>query len=262
MANAMLIDTSKCTGCRSCQVACKQWNQLPTETKNNKNVYPDSSFLSARTWTNTVFKESIQKDELRWFFTKIQCMHCMDATCVKVCPTGAARKTDQGAVIIDQKKCSGCQFCVQNCQFEVPKYDKKTNTAKKCSLCYDRIAVGLDPACAKTCPSGAVQFGQQDQLKSKGQEKVTALVNKGYKKANLYGADGKGKDESAVLYILADEPTSYGLPANPKVPASVVLWQDILKPAGAIAGGATVIALLVSFFAGLKYQEEENQGSK
>lgn len=258
MANAMLIDTSKCTACRGCQVACKQWNQLPAEKTTNEGTYENPPSLSPKTWTKVSFKEISQGEKLEWLFAKTQCMHCTDATCVKVCPTGAAQKTDQGAVIIDQEKCSGCRFCVQNCPFEIPKYDETTNTVKKCRFCYDRVSNGLYPACAKTCPPGAIQFGPRDQIISTGKERVSTLISKGYKNANFYGdtqLDGLG-----VMYVLTEKPTLYGLPEDPKVPPSAVLWQDILKPVGAIAGGVTLVALIASFLANLGYKPEAPKG--
>ncbi len=260
MANAVLIDTSKCTACRGCQVACKQWNQLPAEKTTNRGSYENPATLSSKTWTKVTFKETSNDGNPEWLFAKTQCMHCTDATCVRVCPTGAAQKTELGAVIIDQKECTGCRFCVENCPFEVPQYDETTNTAKKCRLCYDRISNGLGPACAKTCPTGAVQFGERDRLVSSGKERVSSLTEKGLTNANLYGdtqLDGLG-----VMYVLTQKPASYGLPEDPKVPPSAVLWQDILKPVGAIAGGATLVALIASFVANLGYKPDTSKGGK
>jgi len=260
MANAMLIDTSKCNACRSCQVACKQWNQLPAEKTKNRGTYENPPSLSPKTWTKVGFKEVYQDGQIKWLFTKRQCMHCTDATCVKVCPTGAAQRTDQGSVIIDQKKCTGCQICVNNCPFEVPQYDESTNTVKKCWFCFDRVSNGLEPACAKTCPSGAIQFGSHDELVAAGKDRVAALVDRGYKKANLYGdaqLDGLG-----FMYVLTEKPTVYGLPEDPQVPLSAILWQDILKPVGAVAGGVTLVALAASFFASLGYEQKAEKGGK
>lgn len=260
MANALLIDTSKCTACRACQVACKQWNQLPAEKTTNHGTYENPPSLTPNTWTKVNFKEVGKDEELKWLFAKTQCMHCTDATCVKVCPTGAAQKTDQGSIVIDQDKCTGCQFCVQNCPFEVPRYDESTNTVKKCRFCYDRVSNGLDPACAKTCPPGALQFGSRSDLISSGKDRVTALVDRGHKAANLYGDTQLGG--LGVMYVLTEKPSVYGLPDDPKVPPAAVLWQDILKPVGAIAGGATLVALTVSFLANLGYKPHAEKGGK
>ncbi len=151
-------------------------------------------------------------------------------------------------------------FCIENCPFEIPKYDQSTNTVKKCRFCYDRVSNGLEPACVKTCPPGAVQFGERNELLSIGKNRVTALVDRGYKKANFYGdtqLDGLG-----VMYVLTEKPDVYGLPEDPKVPPSAILWQDILKPVGAIAGGVTLVALAASFFANLGYEQKAAKGGK
>lgn len=258
MANAMLIDTSKCTACRGCQVACKQWNQLPAEKTECTGTYENPPALAPSTWTRVTFNEVGDSNDLQWLFAKIQCMHCTDATCVKVCPTGAAQKTDEGSVIIDQEKCTGCQFCVQNCPFEVPAYDEETNTVKKCRGCFDRVSNGMEPACAKTCPTGAIQFGERDELISAAKDRVSALEDNGFKNASLYGEEQLGG--MGVMYVLTEKPDVYGLPDDPKVPPSAILWQDILKPVGAIAGGATVAALVVSFLANLGYKPHEEKG--
>jgi formate dehydrogenase iron-sulfur subunit len=258
MANSMLIDTSKCTACRGCQVACKQWNQLPAEKTTNKGSYENPPALTAKTWTKVGFKETGQNGQVEWLFAKRQCFHCTDPTCAKVCPTGAVKKTDYGAVVIDEKKCSGCKFCVQNCPFEVPQYDESANTVKKCWLCFDRISNGLDPACAKTCPTGAIQFGKRNELISGAKDRIALLVDRGFKKASLYGENELGG--LGVMYILTADPTVYGLPDDPQVPASAVLWQDILKPAGAIAGGVTVVALAASFLLNLGYERKTEKG--
>jgi len=258
MAYAMLIDTSKCTACRGCQVACKQWNQLPAEKTRNRGSYENPPALSSKTWTRVGFKEISKDGKIEWLFTKRHCLHCTEATCVKVCPTGAAQKTDQDSVLIDQKKCTGCKFCIENCPFEIPKYDASTNTAKKCELCFDRISNGLDPACVKTCPPNAVRFGERNELISSAKGRVSSLVNQGYSKANLYGdtqLEGLG-----VMYVLIERPSEHGLLEDPQVPPSAVLWQDILKPAGAIAGGVTLVAIFASFLANLGYKQEAEKG--
>ncbi len=258
MQYSMLIDTSKCAACRGCQIACKQWNQLPAEKTTNEGSYENPLQLSAKTWTKVSFRETSDNGDVEWLFAKRQCMHCTDATCAKVCPTGAAQKTKYGAVVIDQTTCTGCKFCVQNCPFEIPQYDESTNTVKKCRLCFDRISYGLDPACAKTCPPGAIQFGGRTTLIVMAKNRVTALFDNGYQKARVYGE--RELDGLGVMYILTADPEVYGLPSDPQVPVSAILWQDILKPAGAIAGGVTLAALAASYLLNLGYGQKTEKG--
>ncbi|MDI6689359.1 MAG: 4Fe-4S dicluster domain-containing protein [Actinomycetota bacterium] len=262
MAKAMLIDVTKCTACRACQVACKQWNQLPAEKTTCQGTYENPPELSPKTWTKLKFKEISENGEVKWLFRKMQCMHCTDATCVKVCPTGAAHETELGAVVIDQDKCTGCKYCVQNCPFEIPQYDTDTNTVKKCRMCYDRVSNGLTPACAQTCPPGAIQFGEREEMVSLGLERVSALKADGNLDARLYGETELGG--LGVMYVLAEKAKTYDLPEEPKVPISAVLWQDILKPLGPILGGAAVAAFALSFLLNIGYKpgEEAEEGGE
>ena len=146
-------------GCRGCQVACKQWNQLPAEKTRFDGNYQNPKHLSGKTWTLVNFIEPNDYDQNpRWLFRKQSCFHCAEATCVSVCPTGAAKKRDDGIVFIDQGICAGCKYCVETCPFGTPQFDRKTGTVKKCRMCLDRVGNGLKPACATACPTGALAF--------------------------------------------------------------------------------------------------------
>jgi formate dehydrogenase iron-sulfur subunit len=227
MPKARLIDTSKCTACRSCQVACKQWNELPAEHTTQRGTYENPPELSGSTWIKVEFRERPGE----WLFRAHTCMHCTDASCEKVCPTGAISHQGE-VVIIDQEWCIGCGYCVQACPFHVPHKDEEEGTARKCRFCIDRITNGLAPACATTCPSGAIQFGERADLLAMAQRRVQTLRSNGSPNAVLYGEDEMGGLNT--LYVLTDSPSVYGLPEAPQL-ATNNAWAQWLS--GAIAAG-------------------------
>lgn len=227
MTKAMLFDSSKCMACRGCQVACKQWWELPAVATKNQGTYENPADLSGETWNKIMFREIGNNGTARWLFTRQACMHCTEAACVKVCPTYARGYHDLGFVTIDQERCIGCGRCLLYCPFGVPKLAKddisprisiELNTPRaviySCIFCRDRIEDGLTPACAKTCPPGAVEFGERAGLVAKGKAKVTELQTI-YPRANLYGESELGGLQ--VMYILTDEPSTHGLPDEPKL---------------------------------------------
>ena len=184
MAKAVLLDLRKCMGCRACQVACKQWNELEAEETTNRGTYENPPDLSAKTWTVVKFREIGENGSLKWIFSKWQCMHCIQPACVTVCPTAALYKTEEGPVLYDKSRCIGCAYCVAACPFSIPRFDwEEERIVRKCTMCIDRIANGLEPACVKTCPPGALEFGER--------EVVIAKVNQ----AEAGGAYVYGKDE-------------------------------------------------------------------
>ena len=230
MPKARLIDTSKCMACRGCQVACKQWNELPAEHTTQQGTYENPPELSAHTWIRVEFRERTEA----WLFRAHTCMHCTEASCESVCPTGAISHQGE-AVIIDQSICIGCGYCVQACPFHVPHKDEVDGTSRKCRFCIDRITNGLEPACAKTCPSGAIKFGERADLLSIGKRKAQQLRVNGYTNANLYGEDELGGLHT--LYVLTDYPSVYGLPEAPQLATSTVLaqWLSGIVTAGLVA---------------------------
>ena len=171
-----------------------------------------------------------------WLFRAHTCMHCTEASCEKVCPTGAISHNGE-IVIIDQEWCIGCGYCVQACPYHVPHKDEEEGTARKCRMCIDRITNGLAPACATTCPSGAISFGERDNLIAAAQQRITYLRNKGYADANLYGETEMSGLQT--MYILTHEPSEFGLPESPQL-ATNNAWAQWLS--GAIAAG--VVAAL------------------
>lgn len=249
---AILYDATKCTACRACQVACKNWNELEAEKTVNWGSYENPKDLSTDTWLKIEFREVGSNGDLRWLFTRRACMHCTDAACVKVCPTGALFYRHDGLVSLDKGKCSGCGYCVEFCPFEIPRIDtaigQVLGRAAKCTACttlgLDRLDSGYEPACVKTCPTGALEYGDQYKLVSAAKAKVEELKAIGYGNANLYGENLVGGTH--VLYILDDTPEAYGLIPDPKVPATATAWQDVIKPLGYAAVGVVGLGLLLN----------------
>ncbi|GAW29178.1 Ig-like domain-containing protein [Carboxydocella sp. ULO1] len=208
------IDLSKCLGCRGCQTACKQWNNLPAEIEGFSGSYQTHRDTLPRTYTIVKMKEIEENGKLEWHFRKHQCLHCGEPTCVRVCPHKARKQMPEGAVY-RQGGCRGCAYCVVKCPFGVPKIgsDKKSYS---CWLCYDRITNNLKPACATACPTGAITFGVWDELVNQARTRLGEVLSR-WPKANLYGADFLGG--TGVFYLLLREPEFYDLPVNPRVPA-------------------------------------------
>ncbi len=242
---AMLIDTSKCTGCRGCQVACKEWNDLPATTTTNWGSYENPPDLSASTWTRISFHEVADDRGVRWLFFKEGCLHCTEAACVEVCPTAALQYHEMGFVSLDEDRCNGCGYCVEFCPFQIPRLEINPLTgqgkAYKCTLCQDRVTNDLIPACAKTCPANAIQFGDREAMVTMAQKRVEELKAIGYTNAVVYGdkeLGGLGR-----IYVLTERPSVYGLPENPQVPALTRLWQKGIQPFGYAAVGLTLLGL-------------------
>jgi formate dehydrogenase iron-sulfur subunit len=230
-----LIDVSKCTGCRGCQLACKQWNGLPAKQTNNRGTYQNPPDLQPNTWTLIRFQELADTNGLKWLFRKDGCMHCTDAACAKVCPSGALFKTEYGTVALNRERCIGCKECVSACPFDIPRYDRDTDKIAKCDLCFSRIEADLTPACVKACPTGALLFGEKKAMLKKAYARAKELGGD----ANVYGDKFVGGTH--VVYVLQEKPAVYDeLPKHPRMPLSIIVWKDILKPLSLLAAGGVI----------------------
>ncbi len=258
MAKAMLVDMSRCIGCRACQAACKEWNQNAGQTTENTGTYENPPDLSPQTWTKIKFVEQGKGDSVEWLFRRMMCQHCTEAACEEVCPPRAISHQETTAVVIDQEKCTGCKYCISACPFNVPRYDADDNKAKKCTLCIDRISNGLTPACAKVCAPGAVEFGERSDMVKLAKARMDELKAKGVKNLRLYGETELGG--LGVMMLLTVPATDMGYPEAPAFPASVNIWQDYLKPLTIVAGGGGLLAVIVSLIGSIGYKRSSEGG--
>jgi formate dehydrogenase iron-sulfur subunit len=264
---AKLIDTTKCIGCKACQVACSEWNELRDEVGHNHGTYANPHDLSAETWTLMRFTEHENTaGNLEWLIRKDGCMHCADPGCLKACPSpGAIVKLANGIVDFNQDHCIGCGYCITGCPFDVPRISQKDHKAYKCTLCSDRVAVGLEPACVKTCPTGAIVFGSKEDMKEHAAERIVDLKSRGFEHAGLYDPSGVGGTH--VMYVLhhADDPSLYaGLPKDPVISPFVDLWKGVSKPLALLAMGAAVLAGFFHYvrIGPQRVEEDEHQAGK
>ncbi|HDP70419.1 MAG TPA: 4Fe-4S dicluster domain-containing protein [Actinobacteria bacterium] len=277
MAKAILYDASKCTACRACYVACKQWNVLAAAEVKELGTYYNALTLDGTTWNLIDFIEKDDPDRFRWHFISHRCMHCGDPSCANVCAAGAITKdSETGFVLIDNDKCLGCKNCHYACPFweGVPRFRDEISEAEeewmdhgnkvpgkrvastmyKCRGCVDRVKNGLEPACVTTCPPDALQFGDKGEMLSIANARVALLKERGETKAQVY--DPKGVGGTGVIYVLLDDPEVYGLPADPKVSTAdmVTKWLTGLITAG--------ILTIVPFWMVFKAAEAEGKGGE
>jgi formate dehydrogenase iron-sulfur subunit len=253
-------DTSVCIGCKACEVACKTWNAVPEDGIELTGMsYDNTGELGASTWRHVAFIEQIQRpgetadnaavggaDGSRWLMSSNVCKHCTESACLDVCPTGALMRTEFGTVVVQSDICNGCGYCVSACPFGVIDRREDDGRAWKCTLCYDRIGDGLEPACAKACPTESIQFGPVDQLREKAALRVEELRLAGESGAQLYlddPADGIGG--AGAFFLLLDEPEVYGLPPDPVVTTRDLprMWRHVATAAGGLLVGGLATAL-------------------
>jgi formate dehydrogenase iron-sulfur subunit len=246
---AKLIDVSTCIGCKACQSACMEWNDLRPEVGHNVGVHDNPTDLGAEAWTVMRFSEVEQNDKLEWLIRKDGCMHCSDPGCLKACPSpGAIIQYSNGIVDFHQENCIGCGYCVTGCPFNIPRISQKDSKAYKCSLCSDRVAVNQSPACVKACPTGAIQFGSKEDMKDYAEERIADLKERGYDKAGLYDPAGVGGTH--VMYVLhhADQPKLYSkLPENPSISPLVSVWKGVTKPLATLALAGVALGSLFHY---------------
>jgi formate dehydrogenase iron-sulfur subunit len=247
-------DTSVCIGCKACEVACKEWNHVPEDGLTLTGMSYDNTIgLGADTWRHVAFIEQEkplayqvtggghdgEAEPVRWLMSSDVCKHCTEAACLDVCPTGALFRTEFGTVVVQEDICNGCGYCVPACPYGVIDQRHGDGRMWKCTLCYDRISVGAEPACAKACPTDSIQFGPLEELRERAAARVSHLHELGVSDARLYGQDpddGVGGD--GAFFLLLDEPEVYGLPPDPIVTTRDLprMWKLVGVAAAALAG--------------------------
>jgi formate dehydrogenase beta subunit len=239
---AKLIDTSTCIGCKACEVACQQWNDLPPEITVQSGSYQTLPDLAPAFWNLIRFNETDVNGKFSWLMRKDGCMHCSEPGCLIACPApGAILQYANGIVDFNQEACVGCGYCITGCPFNIPKLSRSTKKVYKCTLCVDRVSVGLEPACIKACPTGCLQFGSKAQMLDTAGRRVAQLKAAGYEHAGVYDPDGVGGTGVITVLAHADQPDLYKLPANPSVPLAVMLWKKPVKWLGVFGMVAGVV---------------------
>jgi formate dehydrogenase iron-sulfur subunit len=270
-------DTSVCIGCKACEVACKEWNLVPEDGLVwTGESYDNTSALGANTWRHVAFVEQNEPlhldgdrpDALRWLMSSDVCKHCTHAACLDVCPTGSLFRTEYGTVVVQEDICNGCGYCVPACPFGVldkrhiarssgdppPEIlglqlgKKEDGRVWKCTLCYDRLKGGHEPACAKACPTDSIQFGPLDELRERAEQRLEKLEADNWNGARLYGNDpDDGVGGFGAFFLLLDEPEVYGLPPDPIVTTADLpeMWKT-----AAVATGALVLGVVAGFLGG------------
>jgi formate dehydrogenase iron-sulfur subunit len=270
---AKLIDTTTCIGCKACEVACLEWNSLTYSDTTFQNSYQTMPETSWNFWNLIKFNEYEPEGDggnLMLLMRKDQCMHCEEPGCLIACPSdGAIVQYANGIVDFQQDECIGCGYCITGCPFNIPKMSPKSQKVFKCTLCVDRVAEGLEPACIKACPTGCLHFGTKDEMKELGESRALQLREQsGFPHAGVYDPAGVGGTH--VMYVLHDatNPEAYGgLPRDPHVPWTVWLWKKPLKWLGNLAMAGGLIGVFVHYLRfGPKTIEEDhetpNQGEK
>jgi len=274
MTKGFFTDTTLCIGCKACEVACKQWNQLPGDNYEFTGMsYDNTAALGATTWRHVAFVEQMGRQpngaadgaalgataiaervsgpiggflgENRWLMMSDVCKHCTNAGCLDACPTGAIIRNEFGDVYVQPDICNGCGYCQPACPFGVIEVNHDDGRAWKCTLCYDRQKDGLEPACAKACPTQSIQFGEVEELREQARERVGMLHARGVTDAYLYGVDERTSVGSLnAFFLLVDRPEVYNLPERPKLPQARVGRHYLVTGLTALAFGAAAALTL------------------
>jgi formate dehydrogenase iron-sulfur subunit len=241
-AYGFFTDTSVCIGCKACEVACKQWNMLSGHEPVFGDGYDNTGSLDEQNWRYVKFIDNVPDQSVgtgqgkAWLLMSDVCKHCQHASCMDVCPTGAIIRTEFDTVYIQPDVCNGCRNCISACPYSVIGIDEDTNVAHKCTLCYDRLQGGMEPACAKACPTDSIEFGPLDELHARADQRLADLHAQGVAEANLYGRDQAVYGGLNAFFLLMDKPEAYNLPnaANAVLPGRN-------NPPGWITGAVTAV---------------------
>jgi formate dehydrogenase iron-sulfur subunit len=259
---AKLIDTSTCIGCKACEVACQQWNDLPPELTVQVGTYQTMPELTPNFWNLIRFRETTIDGATAWLMRKDQCMHCADPGCLAACPAPQAIvQYSNGIVDFNQEYCIGCGYCITGCPFNIPKLSQKTAKVYKCTLCVDRVSVGLEPACIKACPTGCLQFGAKPQMLEVAHKRVEQLKANGFKNAAVFDPSGVGGTGVVTVVAHGDRLDEYGLPQNPSIPLALILWKKPLRWLGSLGmiAGVVIATLHYLRFGPKRVQEQEKE---
>jgi len=246
---AKLVDISRCIGCKGCEVACKEWNDLKVEPTANFGSYQSHQDLTPNTWLLMRFNEVETGDGgINWFITKDACHHCEEPGCLYACPSpGAIVQYENGIVDFNQDNCIGCQYCVAGCPFDIPRFDASTKKVYKCNMCIDRVEAGLEPACAKTCPTNAISWGTKEDMVTLAEEQVERLKKRGFTNAALYNPAGVGGTHMMYVVPHGDRLEDYHLPADPVASPGVFQGLSFVKKMGSYLFGAGILAAALHY---------------
>jgi len=262
---AFLTDSTLCIGCKACEVACKEWNGVSADGFDwSGNSYDNTGAVGHSSWRHVKFVEHEPEPGLggnadlsSWTFSSDVCKHCEVAGCLEACPTGAIMRTEFGSVYVQPDVCNGCSYCVVSCPFGVVQKNKEDGRAFKCTFCYDRQKAGLEPACAKACPTQSIQFGKLDDLRLRAQERVRELHSRGMDDAQLYDPQDTSVKGLHAFFIVRGDPRQYNLPPKPEVPT--VYLRDGWR-ASAIGSGVFLAGALLAFLTSSGKSRAERRG--
>jgi formate dehydrogenase iron-sulfur subunit len=241
-AYGFFTDTSVCIGCKACEVACKEWNQLQGNEPSFLDGFDNTGQLDSQNWRYVKMIDNVPDETMgtgqgkAWLMMSDVCKHCQHASCMDVCPTGAIIRTEFDTVFIQPDVCNGCRDCISACPYSVIGMDEERHVARKCTLCYDRLQNGMEPACAKACPTQSIQFGPLDELQQRADKRLADLHSQGVAEANLYGRDEEVYGGLNAFFLLTDKPEAYRLPnaANAVLPGRN-------NPGGWLSGAVTAV---------------------
>jgi len=236
-------DSTTCIGCKACEVACKEWNDVPSDgfTWTGRS-YDNTGSLGHSTWRHVKFLERTRDNSPAWEFSSDVCKHCEHAGCLEACPTGAIVRTEFGGVFIQPDVCNGCGYCVVTCPFGVVDRRPTDGRVFKCTFCYDRQKAGLEPACAKACPTQSIQFGDLDELRRRADARVAELTARGVTDAVVWNPTHTTVGGTHAIFLVRGDAREFDLPANPQVPTA------LLASAWRSAGVAAMLVVSIVFF--------------